>query len=466
MAVSAQEDSQSDKLAPVLKDVRYKIPYTELGKHSTAGDCWVAVSGKVYDVTNWLSRHPGGQLPVINIAGQDATDVFIAFHPAKAHQMLQKFYIGELEPQKVPAVVSDYRTLLHQLEAAGLFRTDPMFYITHALTLSCFFALVVTGVLWSTSFAVHIVCAVLLGLTWNQCSFIGHDTCHNAISGKRTLDTYIGLLVGNTLTGVGIAWWKKSHNVHHVTCNSLDYDPDLQHVPLFAVSTKYFASMYSNYHFRLMEFDYIARAFVSIQHWTFYPVMAVARVNMYAQTAIVMFSNHKIANRSLHFACLGLFWLWFGLLLSRLPSTLERAAFAFVCHCLTGILHVQVTLSHFPMAMYEGRQADNDFVHTQLAGTLDIECPTWMDWFHGGLQYQIEHHLFPRLPRHNLRRIKPLVQKFCKKHNIPYVSVSFLKANHMVVQQLWRAALEARDLTKPAPRLSETLTWDAMNARG
>lgn len=118
------------------------------------------------------------------------------------------------------------------------------------------------------------------------------------------------------------------------------------------------------------------------------------------------------------------------------------------------------------MPMYEGRPKDNDFVHTQLAGTLDIDCPPWMDWFHGGLQYKIEHHLFPRLPRHNLRKIRPVVQAFCKKHDIPYVSVSFVEANKRVIEQLYDAAFEARDLSKPAPRLSDTLTWDALNARG
>lgn len=48
-----------------------------------------------------------------------------------------------------------------------------------------------------------------------------------------------------------------------------------------------------------------------------------------------------------------------------------------------------------------------------------------MDWFHGGLQFQIEHHLFPRVPRRNLRRIAPAVKKFCKKHDLPYRSADF-----------------------------------------
>lgn len=70
---------------------------------------------------------------------------------------------------------------------------------------------------------------------------------------------------------------QRTHNVHHLACNNVQYDPDIQHVPLFAVSEKYFNSLYSFYHKRKMTFDRAARFLVSYQHWTFYPIMAVAR---------------------------------------------------------------------------------------------------------------------------------------------------------------------------------------------
>jgi delta8-fatty-acid desaturase len=59
----------------------------------------------------------------------------------------------------------------------------------------------------------------------------------------------------------------------------------------------------------------------------------------------------------------------------------------------------------------------------QIATTMDVTCPEWLDWLHGGLQFQIEHHLFPRVPRHNLRKVRYLVKAHCKKHDIYYHEV-------------------------------------------
>lgn len=63
---------------------------------------------------------------------------------------------------------------------------------------------------------------------------------------------------------------------------------------------------------------------------------------------------------------------------------------------------------------------------TQVNGTMNWSCPAWLDWFHGGLQFQIEHHLFPALPRHNLRKASLLVQPLCQEFNLHYHSPSFL----------------------------------------
>ena len=63
----------------------------------------------------------------------------------------------------------------------------------------------------------------------------------------------------------------------------------------------------------------------------------------------------------------------------------------------------------------------------QVRGTMNWSCPEWMDWFHGGLQYQIEHHLFPRMPRHNLREASKLVQPACKRLGLPYHSPTFFE---------------------------------------
>lgn len=443
-----------------------EITVKELELHNSLEDCWLAISGKVYDVSSWIQRHPGGLLPILDTAGQDATDAFIAFHPARVKTLLPKYYIGELEPTEVAPITADFRKLRQELEDAGLFETNYNFYYKQLLIFVPLFVLSIAGVLYSKSVTVHMLSAVTLAMMWNMSSFFGHDLGHNGITKNRKLDSFYGLIAGNIMTGVGLSWWKSTHNVHHIVCNSLEYDPDIQHIPLLAVSKDVFGSYYSFYHFRRITFDAIARFLVSYQHLTFYPIMGIARINLYAQSLMHIFSKHKIENRGLDLFCLSLFWLWFSALLSALPNPWERAAYFLVSLLTCGLLHVQFTMSHFTMPTFHGRPENDCYYQTQLNGTQNVECPKWMDWFHGGLQFQIEHHLFPRLPRHNLRQIVPLVDAICKKHNAPHVSENWAVTNTRLIKTLHTAAIEARKLPKPEKTLTQSILWDGLFARG
>ena len=137
--------------------------------------------------------------------------------------------------------------------------------------------------------------------------------------------------------------------------------------------------------------------------------------------------------------------------------------FVFASFSITGIQHVQFCLNHFSSSVYVGTPIGNDWFQTQTSGTLNITCSEWMDWFHGGLQFQIEHHLFPRLPRVQLRKVSPFVKDLCKKHGLNYDTASFLKANELTLRTLRNAALQARDLTSPVPK---NLLWEAINTHG
>ena len=74
------------------------------------------------------------------------------------------------------------------------------------------------------------------------------------------------------------------------------------------------------------------------------------------------------------------------------------------------------------------------FFETQIATTLDVDCPKWLDWFHGGLQFQTAHHLFPRMPRHNLRKLQTRLLKFCAQHGKPYYMFTFVEANKKLLK--------------------------------
>ncbi|KAA8525157.1 hypothetical protein F0562_006979 [Nyssa sinensis] len=317
-----------------MTELKRYITSEDLKLHNKPGDLWISIHGKVYDVSDWVKDHPGGDLPLLNLAGQDVTDAFVAFHPASAWQYLDKFFSGYyLKDYTVSDVSKDYRRLVFEFSKMGLFEKKGHVACVTLCVMAMLFAVCVYGVLCCDSTWVHLFCGGLMGILWIQSGWMGHDSGHYQIMPTRRLNQYVQIVAGNCIAGVSICWWKRNHNAHHMACNSLDFDPDLQHMPFFA----------------------------------------------------------------------------------------------------------------------------------QTTGSLDIMCSSWMDWFHGGLQFQIEHHLFPRLPRCQLRKISPFVKELCKKHNLPYNIVSFWKANELTCRTLRTAALQAQDLANPVPK---NLVWEAVNTHG
>ncbi|KAK4274575.1 hypothetical protein QN277_017774 [Acacia crassicarpa] len=443
---------------------RNYISQQELRKHNKRGDLWISIQGKVYDVSDWANHHPGGELPLLNLAGQDVTDAFVAYHPATAWKYLDNWFTGYyLQNYSVSEVSKDYRRLVSEISKMGLFESKGH----GACFLLCFvaflFCLSVYGVVCCTSPWVHLGCGGLIGFLWIQSGWIGHDSGHYQVMTSKGFNRFAQTLTGNCLAGISIAWWKWNHNAHHIACNSLDFDPDLQHLPLFAVSSKLFDSLVSHFNDRKLNFDSVARFLVSYQHWTFYPVMCFARLNLFAQSFIFFLSKRKVPNRGQEILGLLVFWIWYPLLVSYLPNWGERIMFVIASCCVSGIQHVQFCLNHFSSSVYVGPPSSNDWFEKQTCGTLDLKCSPWMDWFHGGLQFQVEHHLFPRLPRCHLRKISPLVKELCKRHNLPYNCVSFWKANALTIQTLRDAAMEARNLSNPMPK---NLVWEAVNTHG
>lgn len=440
------------------------ITSEELRKHSSPGDLWISIQGKVYDVSEWAKRHPGGEVPLLTLAGQDVTDAFLAYHPGSAWQHLEGLYTGLRVRDLVPSEVSkDYRRLHAEFARLGLFEKKGHVAVCSLASIALMLSLCVYGVAACEGAAVHFLCAVLLGLLWIQSAYVGHDAGHYQVMTTTGFNRVAQILAGNCLTGISIAWWKWTHNAHHLACNSLDHDPDLQHIPVFAVSSRFFNSLTSIFYGRTLKFDFAARLLVSYQHWTFYPVMCFGRINLFIQTFLLLFSRRRVPDRALNILGILVFWTWYPLLVSFLPNWPERAMFVVTSLSVTAVQHIQFCLNHFSANVYMGPPNGSDWFEKQTGGTIDISCPTWMDWFHGGLQFQLEHHLFPRLPRCQLRKISPLARDLCKKHNLPYRSLSFWEANVSTIRTLRTAALQARDLSSPVPK---NLVWEAVNTHG
>lgn len=108
----------------------------------------------------------------------------------------------------------------------------------------------------------------------------------------------------------------------------------------------------------------------------------------------------------------------------------------------------------------------DEWLIMQCRTTQNISCPQWLDWFHGGLQFQIEHHIWPRLPRHNLREAKQLVKPYCKRNDINYVDLPWFEAIAGMITSMRAVAKEARTCPSKSVSFYDTNVWAVLNARG
>lgn len=261
-------------------------------------------------------------------------------------------------------------------------------------------------------------------------------------------------------------------------------DPDIEHVPFFAITPHFLTSLYSSYYKRIMTFDAAARIFLSVQHKLFYVVMSLARFNLYANSYVFLaktartrvFGRRKIRGGRWSWwaevCALTFFWGWYaGVLLPNVGQERGWAAalgYLLVSHVVASPLHIQVrplaslssstshkanespflsqiVLSHFSRSTADLGPAES-FAHRQLRTTTDVRCPDALAFLHGGLHLQVTHHLFPRLPRHHLRAASKLARAFAKDRGLEYAEFGFAEGNREVRGVLREVAAQVREV--------------------
>ncbi|KAJ1815943.1 hypothetical protein LPJ56_002520 [Coemansia sp. RSA 2599] len=465
---------------------RAKLPVctpSELRERISNGEYLVVIDSFVCKLNGFVDKHPGGPLAIMHMVGHDATDEFVSMHPRSVLETVmprwavarfvpyseQACVVSYVEDMQLPysaarssvidgscrpqppnahkedldyaAIQRDYRELEKYLHENGFYQCAYTDYACEAMRYAALFATAVGLILLGPVSAwTYLLAGVATAFLWQQLAFFAHDLGHNELTGRRGFDMVLGICVADLLGGLSVGWWKKNHNTHHIVTNDVDNDPDIQHLPFLAVSTRFFESRYSTYYKRIMEFDAAARFFVSVQDKLYYVIMCFARYNLYFLSWNYLLLSDYAPYRGLEIGCIGAFFVWFSWLLSYIPTWGYLALYMTVSHSISAILHIQITLSHFAMSTESPDPAHECFAARQVRTTMDVICPKSFDWFHGGLQYQIEHHLFPRLPRHKLRLVQPLVKDLCRKHGLEFKEFSFVDGNIYTLQWLGEVA--------------------------
>ena len=371
-------------------------------------------------------NHGYGKLSHMDARTQHEIDLDLAKYPA-------------LDPGTQTDIVQKYRLLYDRLKAERLFDCN---YNAYAIE-SCRYAFLFAMFLIFLQCGWYGTSGLFLGMCWHQLVFTVHDAGHMGITHNFTFDTVVGIIIADFIGGLSLGWWKRSHNVHHIVTNSPEHDPDIEHLPFFAVSHRFFDSLRSTYHEHIMTYNRFAKFTILYQHYLYYPILLFGRFNLYRLSweYLIIGQGPKKGpawwHRWFEIAGQVFFWYWFGyrVLYSAIPTAAGRWALVMVSHMVTAMLHLQITLSHFGMSTAD-LGVNESFPQKMLRTTMDVQCPEWLDFFHGGLQFQAIHHLYPRIPRHNLRRTQKLVQEFCQEVEIPYALYGFVDGNKEVIGRL------------------------------
>ncbi|MCJ1308606.1 hypothetical protein MMC25_002259 [Agyrium rufum] len=356
-----------------------------------------------------------------------------------------------LDPATQQDIIQKYRDLNVQIREKGLYNCNYSAYMIEITRYTLLFSAMLLTLRWGW----YATSGLFLGLFWHQLIFTAHDAGHMGITHNFAIDTIIGIIIADFLGGLSLGWWKRNHNVHHIVTNSPEHDPDIEHMPFFAISHRFFQSLRSTYYDRIMAYDPFAKLTIRYQNYLYYPVMTLGRFNLYRLSWEYLFLGQAPSkgpawwHRWLEIAGQVFFWSWFGyaVVYRSIPTASQRIIFVLVSHMVTAPIHVQITLSHFAMSTAD-LGVDESFPQKMLRTTMDVDCPEWLDFLHGGLQFQAIHHLYPRIPRHNLRKTQKLVQEFCKDVGIPYALYGFVDGNKEVIGRLAEVGRQAAILAQ------------------
>jgi delta8-fatty-acid desaturase len=365
-----------------------------------------------------------------------------------------------LKPDVQDFIVEKYRELGQRIAAEGLYDCNYWAYFRESCRYSVLAALSYTflrlGWYWTSGF--------FLGFLWQQLVFTVHDAGHMGITHNFQFDSTIGMTIASYIGGLSLCWWKHNHNVHHIVTNEPEHDPDIQHMPFFAISHRFLDSLRSTYYGHIMVFDAGAKIFLKYQNYLYYVLLLFGRFNLYVLVWSYFFSS-KAPKKGpawwhVYYELTGqaFFWYWYGycVVYGSIPDWPNRIMFILISHLAQSPLHLQITLSHFAMSTAD-LGIHESFPQKMLRTTMDVDCPPWLDFIHGGLQFQAIHHLYPRIPRHNLRRTQTLVLEFCREVNVPYAIFTFTDGNKEVISRLGEVAKQVRMLEECRKAVSREL---------
>ena len=331
-------------------------------------------------------------------------------------------------------VGSSFTALTRRVHELGLMRRRYGYYWAKLSGAVVLLAAWVTAFVWIGNSWWQLVSAAVLAVLMTQIAFLGHDAAHRQMFKSGRWNDWVSLIVANLFVGISYGWWQSKHTRHHANPNKDGADPDIA-----SAAVAFTPAMATRHRSPLM------RWLVAHQGWYFFPILLLEGASMHWEGIQRVFSRDKIERRWVETTFLavrlgGLFALAFLVL-----SPAKAVAFLAIQLAVFGFyMGFSFAPNHIGMPLVSPK-LKLDFLRRQVLMSRNISGGRPMAIFMGGLNYQVEHHLFPSMARPNLRRAQPLVAAYCAAEGIPYTQTTLWQAYRTVIGYLNTVGLAGKD---------------------
>jgi len=342
-----------------------------------------------------------------------------------------------------PSAISSYSNLLAAVRSAGLLERSRVFYASVFASLVVALGGAITGFVLLGPSWFQLLIAGALGIIFTQFAFLGHEASHRQVFASGRANDRAGRALASGVVGMSYSWWMNKHTRHHANPNMIGRDPDLaidviSFVEQDAATARGIRALITRHQASL-----------------FFPFLLFEGINLHVKSFGHIFGRGKVDGRALEITLIAarmaivvgaVFWV--------LPVGMAFAFLAVQLAVFGVYMGASFAPNHIGMEVVpEG--AKLDFLNKQVLTGRNVTGGAWMTAFMGGLNFQIEHHLFPSMARPHLRRTRAFVREVCSREGIPYTETSLRRAYGIVLTYLREIGLHSGLATFDCPMVGQ-----------
>lgn len=320
---------------------------------------------------------------------------------------------------------SDFAELNRRINAAGLLRRRPGYYAVRLSGVSIalaagWTAFLLVGASWWT-----LAVAVFLAVAFAQVALVAHDLAHRQVFRTNRPSARAGMIAGNLAIGMSYGYWMDKHTKHHANPNHDDLDPDVGPDNL----------VWSREQARGRGF------LVRHQAWLFFPLLTLLGVSL-KRDSVRAVRRGTVKQRGLEATLLAIHFIGYATALLLVLTPAQALAFLVVHQAVFGVyLGMTFAPNHKGMPHPDGTE---DYLRKQVLTSRNVRGGRFVDAALGGLNYQIEHHLFPAMPTPNLRLAQPIVRDYCAEIGVPYEMTGLIESYRQALRHLHDVGADLR----------------------